>query len=260
MKLSKNTLWVNIPQHICFLAGLGLIFTGHASAWWLIATYVFWFIIGFNGFSIWYHRYFAHRAFKTSKFWESVWGYLGMLCGRGTPINMIGLHMVEHHPNSDTVKDPHSPIKGKFYSWVTWTEHHDFAATQVHPLLFRHIFSNKFVKWISLNYFKVFWGTFLILLCLQWELAIIVMMGAGVVQYHLEGFVSTFCHTPGFGVQDWDTKDNSQNIRGWFNLLTFGSGLHNNHHYAPKNYHYELLPGDFDLAKYIIPIFAIKEK
>ena len=256
MKLSQNTLRINIPQHLLFLAGVGTIIIGYASAWWLLATYVFWFIIGFNGFSIWYHRYFAHRAFKTTKFWENVWGYLGMLCGRGTPISLIGLHMAEHHPHSDTEKDPHSPLKGKWYSWITWTEHHEFKTT-VNPLLYRPILSNKFLKWISFNYFKVFWGTFIVLFLIKWELAVIMMMGAGVMQYHLEGFVSTFCHTPEFGVQDWPTKDNSQNIRGWFNLITFGSGLHNNHHYAPKNYHYELLPGDFDLAKYIVPLFKV---
>lgn len=254
--LSENTIKIHIPQHVLFFGGLVSLLMGYTSLWWLLVTYGFWFVIGYVGYSIWYHRYFAHRSFKTSRLWENVWAYVGLLCGRGTPLNIASLHMAEHHPYADTEKDPHSPAKGIWWSWFAWAEHHEFKASPKH---IKHLLRNDFVKWLSANYFKVYWGTFILLCLFDWRLGVLGLMGAGVLQYHLEGIVSTFCHLPSYGTQDHPTKDNSRNIRGLFNIITWGTGLHNNHHYRPGQYHYEIDERDFDLAKYIVPLFIKKD-
>lgn len=252
LRLSKNTLYIHVPQHLVFLFGLGSIVMGQTSAIWLLYTYLSWIVLGYFGFSVFYHRYFAHRAFQTHRLWEIVWGYLGLLVGRGSPINMASLHCGEHHRFADRDGDPHSPRQGKLWSWVLWAEHHQFKISAQHS---KHLIRDKYIRFLDLYYLRIFWGTFLALLLIDWRFATFCMMGAGVVHFHVEGAVSTFCHLPDYGRQDFATNDDSRNIRGIFNLLLMGTGLHNSHHAFPRSYHYAVKDGDFDLAKYVLPVF-----
>ncbi len=257
MKLSKNTLYVTIPQHVIFIAGIVTILLGHVSWLWLIYTYFAWVIIGYFGFSVFYHRYFAHRAFEMSVFWQNIWGYIGLLAGRGSPINLASLHCGQHHPYADTDQDPQSPIKGWMWSWFLWSEHHQF---KVFPKYVKHLIKNPFLCFLDRNYLRVFWISFFVMLIIDWKIAVFCMMGAGVLHYHIESAVSTFGHSPGIGSQDFKTQDNSRNIRGLFNIFVLGTGLHNNHHAFPRAYHYEQLKGDFDLARYVVPWFVKNDK
>lgn len=242
---------IHVPQHLLFLFALGTCVVGLSSWWWLLVTYVMWAVLGYFGFSVWYHRYFAHRAFKTHRVWEYVWGYLGMLVGRGSPINIASLHMA-HHQLADKEGDPHSPIKGKLWAWVLWSEKHDF---KLNMFAAKHLLRDSYMRFLDRQYMRIFWGTFIVLALIDWRFACFGLMGAGAVQYHIEGAVNTICHSPSFGRQDFPTGDNSRNIRGLFNWLTLGTGLHNNHHHAQRAYSYDQLPGDFDLAKYVVPLF-----
>lgn len=247
MKLSLNTLLVHLPQHLIFALA---IIVGDMS--WLLVSYLSWMILGYFGFSVWYHRYFAHQAFKTYRVWEIVWGYLGMLVGRGSPLNLASVHCALHHPHADTERDPHTPLKGKFFSWASWTETHEF---KIAPRAVRHLVRDRYIKFLDKHYLMIFWGTFAILMLVDWRVACFGMMGAGVIHFHVEGAVSTLCHLESVGSQDFKMDNHSRNLRGAFNWLTLGTGLHNSHHANPGSYHYALLPGDFDLAKYIVPLF-----
>ena len=251
-RISKNTLLVHIPQHLIFMLGVGEIAYYKISVIWLIFSYLSWIVLGYFGFSVFYHRYFAHRAFKMNLLWENLWAYLGLLVGRGSPINMASVHCAEHHAFSDKSADPHSPSRGVLWSWFLWTEYHDFKISYGAA---KHLFRNKFIIFLDRNYLYIFWVTFILLFLVNWKIAVFGMMGAGVLHFHIEGAVNTLCHLPQLGKQDFLTKDNSRNIRGLFNIVLLGTGLHNNHHAFPRSYHYALCPGDFDLAKYIVPFF-----
>lgn len=255
MKLSKNTLYVHIPQHVLFFIGLAFVATQKVSWLWLVYTYLSWIVLGYFGFSVFYHRYFAHRAFKMNRFWEIIWAYLGLLVGRGSPINLASLHCAEHHLFADTEKDPHSPNKGYLWSWFTWSEHHTFKVSHQFS---KHLVKDEFIRYLDRNYLKIYWLTFFVLTLLSWKLSIFCMAGAGVLHFHIEGAVSTLCHSPKFGSQDYPTGDNSRNLRGLFNIILLGTGLHNNHHAFPKSFHYAIQQGDFDLAKYVVPLFIKK--
>lgn len=247
--ISRNTLLIHVPQHLFFIGGLVACAMGIVSWWWLLLTYFSWAVLGYFGFSVWYHRYFAHRAFKTRRVWEYIWGYLGLLVGRGSPINIASLHAV-HHRFSDTESDPHSPRRGWLWSWVTWAEQHEF---KLNMMTSKHLLRDPFMRFLDRRYFVIFWTTAVVLAIIDWRLMVFGLMGAGALHYHVEGAVNTLCHS--VGKQDFDTGDNSRNIRGPFNWFTLGTGLHNNHHHKQTSYHYALLPGDFDLAKYVVPLF-----
>ena len=61
-----------------------------------------------------YHRYFAHRSFKTGRVFQFL---LGCACctnlQRG-PLYWAAIHR-HHHRHSDKPEDAHSPVRGSFF-------------------------------------------------------------------------------------------------------------------------------------------------
>src|SRR5690606_9069004 len=145
--------YVHLPQHILFIFACSAIVLGKVSAIWLLYTYLAWVVLGYTGFSVFYHRYFAHRAFKTNRFWEIVWGFLGLLVGRGSPINMASVHCAEHHRYADQEKDPHSPKLGRLWSWVLWAENHHF---KVSPQYAKHLIKDNYIRFLDKYYLRIF--------------------------------------------------------------------------------------------------------
>ena len=67
-----------------------------------------------------YHRYFAHRSYKTSRAFQLVLAVLGCTTMQNGPIWWASVHR-RHHKHSDGTGDPHSPVKhGFWYAHVGW--------------------------------------------------------------------------------------------------------------------------------------------
>ena len=60
------------------------------------------------GLTAFYHRYFSHRSFKTSRWFQFVGAVLGSLAGQRGPIWWAAHHR-DHHRYSETHDDVHSP-------------------------------------------------------------------------------------------------------------------------------------------------------
>lgn len=253
LSLNKNIRVITFPQHLIFIGGILALILNQTSAWWLLSTYIGWFFIGFIGFNIFYHRYIAHSTFQTNRLIEIVGVYLGLLAGRGSPVWMSNIHTPYHHRYSDTELDPHTPIKGFWYAYFEWQNN----PPKLNPMFCRKMLRDPVMKFMSDHYYKIFWITFIILFFIKWEMAVFFLMGGGVLQMHSEAIIATFGHTQGYGTREHDTDDNSRNLRGPFNWLTLGSGLHNNHHARPGHYSYETHPGDFDFARRVIEWIAV---
>jgi stearoyl-CoA desaturase (delta-9 desaturase) len=252
VSINKNLRIITIPQHVIFIIGVVLVLLDMTSAWWLLVAYLGWFFIGFIGFNIFYHRYISHSAFQTYKILEIIGVYLGLLAGRGSPVWMANIHTPYHHRYSDTDLDPHSPTKGFWYAYFTWQNN----PPKLNPMFCRKMLRIPSMKFMSDHYYKIYWITFIILFLIKWELAVFFFIGAGVLQTHSEAIIATFGHMPNHGTREHETGDNSRNLRGIFNWITLGSGLHNNHHARPGHYSYETHPGDFDFARRIIELIA----
>ena len=61
----------------------------------------------------WYHRYFSHRTFKTSRTVQFAFAVLGGACAQRGPLWWAGHHR-HHHVASDSIDDVHSPRQGGF--------------------------------------------------------------------------------------------------------------------------------------------------
>ena len=67
-----------------------------------------------------YHRYFAHRAFRTSRFMQFCLAFVAQTSAQRGALWWASKHRL-HHKYSDTVGDVHSPVlRGFLYSHVGW--------------------------------------------------------------------------------------------------------------------------------------------
>ena len=72
------------------------------------------------GITVGYHRYFAHRTYKTSRGFQFVLAWLGCSAAQRGPIWWVAHHR-HHHCNSDTPEDLHSPVSHSLWqSHIGW--------------------------------------------------------------------------------------------------------------------------------------------
>ena len=118
---------IGVPA-IGFAIALYLVFTGRATALDYTLFVVFYAIQMF-GVSIGFHRYLAHKSFKTSRFFEGVLMITGSMALEGPLLFWVSTHR-RHHRFSDELGDPHSPnlsgaglsgkLKGLWYAHIPW--------------------------------------------------------------------------------------------------------------------------------------------
>lgn len=256
--LGENFKKIYIPSHLIVIFGIVTIVQGITSPLWLLLIYPSWFLFGHIGFGIFFHKYYCHKSFKTYRWIARLGAYFGLLAGTGSPVMLKALHIGQHHPNSDTDKDPHTPTKGFWWSYFLWLNHKwDFKKIWI----VKDIMKDPVIKFYHRYYYKIYWLSFLVLTLIDWRLAVFSISFATVLEFHLSGIVNSLGHMPHKGsYQNYpECGDNSQNIT-WLNWLTLGLGLHNNHHGEPWNYNYARKPGEIDFSAWFIPLISIKEK
>jgi stearoyl-CoA desaturase (Delta-9 desaturase) len=124
---SKPILKQEIAFAIVHLLPLGAIWTGATLFDWILCgvLYVvrmFWVTGG-------YHRYFAHKSYKTSRFFQFIIAFMAQTSAQKGALWWAAHHR-HHHRHSDTPADPHSmKIYGFWYSHIGWIVGPDFKKT-----------------------------------------------------------------------------------------------------------------------------------
>jgi len=191
---------------------------------WFAAIYPFQAI----GVGICLHRYFAHNAFKTSRWFQFL---LALFCSItfGDPIRFAGKHRL-HHLHTDCENDTHSPKQGFWFSWLgshidsRYTDEQICAQvpnlTTYPELMWLH--RHSLVPGFALCGIVFLAGGFS-------AMAVGVLLGASIL-VHQSSAVNYICHR--FGRRRFETDDLSTN-NFIVSLLVFGEGWHNNHHRYP---------------------------
>lgn len=245
---SDHFMKMLLPLHLLFLVSLVLLFLQKgAFELWLIP--VFWVLLSGFGVSVGYHRLLAHRAFQTSTFWRRVVSFIGVMAGQGSPIAWVSIHRSLHHPFSDQERDPHSPTRGWLHSYWDWQI--DFAQENINVRYALDLVRDPFIKWLSVHYYKVYWGTYALVLFANWRIAIFAMLPAMMLANHQENAINTFCHNRRLGYRNFDLSDESVNI--WLmGLFCWGQGWHNNHHRYPDRADFAIKDWEFDPTRPLI--------
>ena len=174
-----------------------------------------------------YHRYFAHKSYKTGRGFQLFMAVLACTATQKGPLWWAGHHR-GHHKNADKPgKDVHSPVDGFYYAHQGWIFDRRWDETPVAQI---QDFA-KYPELVFLNRWHPLPPALLAVACfligglqgLVWGFVI-----STVVLWHTTYAINSLCHT--WGTRRYDTPDTSRN--NWLlGLLTLGEGWHNNHHF-----------------------------
>ena len=253
--------WLRIvPFLLLHLACFAVIWVGWSPIAIIVA--ISFYVLRMVGITAFYHRYFAHKTFQTSRFMQFIFALIGSAATQRGPLWWASHHR-HHHHYADTNEDVHSPIKGFFWSHMGWFLSDknfktrlelipDFARFKELILLDRFdIFvplsclAIMYLLGSMLNYFYPNWGTSGLQMMI-WGYVI-----STVVLLHATLSINSFAHR--FGSRRFETKDTSRNSL-LLALITFGEGWHNNHHQFPHSARQGLRWWEIDMSFYIIKL------
>lgn len=253
--------WVTWTRWLPFLTVhlicLAVIWVGWS--WVAVATAVSMYVIRMFAITGFYHRYFSHRTFKTSRPMQFVLALLGNSAMQRGPLWWAANHR-QHHVHSDGEKDIHSPVQHGFWwshlGWITYPPNFgtDFKAVpdlaKFPELRFLDRFdvlvpaalgTGMFVFGTVLNHMAPELGTSGAQM-LIWGFFI-----STVVLAHATFSINSLTHM--FGWKRYQTDDESRN-NFWLALITLGEGWHNNHHHYPTTARQGFFWWEIDLTYY----------
>lgn len=207
------------------IGALGVFFTPFSWSMVWLCLALFW--MRMFGITAGYHRYFSHRSFKTSRFFQFLLAVIGTTSLQKGVLWWAGHHR-HHHRYSDQDEDIHSPRRdGFWWAHVGWILSERYDETPEH--LIKDFVRYPELRWLNrwhavpgvllaivifalLGLPGLFWGFFL----------------STVLTWHTTFSINSLTHV--FGRRRYETTDSSRNSL-ILALLTLGEGWHNNHHY-----------------------------
>ena len=227
------------------VAALGVFFTGITTTALTLFAITFWGrLFGITGG---YHRYFAHKTFRTSRPFQFLLALLGTAATQKGPLWWASLHRI-HHRESDGPGDVHSPKRGFYYSHQGWIFDKRWQATRLD--LIPDFAKYPEIQWLNRWHFVppvalavacfaigglpgLFWGFFL----------------STTLLWHSTYTINSLSHL--FGTRRFDTGDTSRN--NWaLALLTCGEGWHNNHHHYMASARQGFRWWEIDITYYVL--------
>jgi stearoyl-CoA desaturase (delta-9 desaturase) len=212
-----------------------------------------------------YHRYFAHCAFRTSRAAQFVFAVLAASSVQRGPLWWAAHHR-HHHSHADAPDDTHSALQhGFLWSHMGWFLARENFATRAALVadLARYPelrFLDRYDALVPLLLAGALYafGELLAgvapalgtdgLQLLVWGFCI-----STVVLYQATFTINSLAHR--FGRRRYATNDDSRN-NAWLALLTFGEGWHNNHHHFPGAARQGFYWWEIDLTYYGLRVLA----
>ncbi|QDT32767.1 acyl-CoA desaturase [Thalassoglobus polymorphus] len=207
-----------------------------------VAVLVFFLALYLRVFALtgFYHRYFSHKAFQTSRFVQFLGGFIGCSAAQRGPVWWAAHHR-HHHRRSDKPADVHSPRQhGFWWSHLLWFLTHENAETDERVV-------KDWMKFPELRWLERYHLLPAIFMALSmyalgailqtqwpalgtgpWQMLVWGFLLSTISLYHITYFVNSLAHL--IGTQRFETGDDSRNNL-WIALVTWGEGWHNNHHY-----------------------------
>jgi stearoyl-CoA desaturase (Delta-9 desaturase) len=210
-----------------------------------------------------YHRYFAHRTFKTSRWFQCLLAFAAQTSAQKGVLWWAAHHRV-HHKHSDTDKDPHSRKMLGFWEshlgWILSTEHEAMDESLVNDL-------RKFPELVWLDKYHlvppIILGVVVYLLgCWVhgngfsggWSTLLVGFFLSTIVLYHATFAINSIMHW--IGKARYDTGDESKNSF-ILALLSLGEGWHNNHHYYQSSTRQGFFWWEVDITYYCIRLLGL---
>ncbi|MBI5515463.1 MAG: fatty acid desaturase [Deltaproteobacteria bacterium] len=199
-----------------------------------------------------YHRYFAHRTFKTSRWFQLALAFLAETSLQRGALWWAAHHR-KHHKYSDLPGDLHSPLRdGFWHSHLLWIYDHN-DATDTKRI-------EDFARFPELRFLDRHWQL------PAWVLGIACYLIAGpsgllvsfflgtVILWHATFTINSLAHV--WGARRFPTTDTSRNNL-WLALLTLGEGWHNNHHHYQSSARQGFYWWEVDVTYYVLRALSL---
>jgi len=260
-RLDRQNLDYSVCTQFLFLhlACLAFIWTGVSTV--AVVTCLSLYLVRMFAITAGFHRFFAHRTYRTSRVFQFLLAFLGTSSYQKGPL-WWSAHHRRHHLYSDTEDDLHSPISRTLWrSQVGWFLCRDSQVTHVklipNLMKFRELrLLDRFysVPPILLAVFAFALGSVLQryapgLGTSGWQMLVWGFFISTVLLYHGTFTVNSLAHI--FGSRRFETGDNSRNNL-FVALITLGEGWHNNHHYYPATERQGIYWWEIDVSHYTL--------
>lgn len=253
--MKPNVLRILIPYHLLLVCTAWYLPTVSLDS--LLVFLVFWILIGGLGIEVGFHRTVSHNFDLVHPWTRHFFTFLGTLGLSTSSIFWAAVHGVLHHPFADQSTDPHSPKRGKWVSYIGWTN--DSLPGLNFKRIRKEILRDNVQQFFHKNYYGINYAFSAICILIDARLYFTGILLAQLASLHQALAVNLICHNLANGYRSFPTPDNSINIR-WLSLFTFGLSLHNNHHFNPKEPKFSVAKGEFDLGYFLVKPFLAKKK
>jgi stearoyl-CoA desaturase (delta-9 desaturase) len=221
-------VWSSIPFALVHLAPVLMIWTG--VTWRDLVLCAALYQVRMFFITAGYHRYFAHHSYKMNRFWQFVMAFGGTTAAQKGPLWWAAVHR-DHHRFADTADDPHSPLRGFWWSHVGWILCDKYQATRFDRIPDFARFAE--LRWLNRYNWIGPWtlaGATFVLFGVRG--LVVGFFLSTVLLWHGTFLVNSLAHV--FGRRRYVTHDSSRNSL-LIALVTGGEGWHNNHHYVPSS-------------------------
>jgi stearoyl-CoA desaturase (delta-9 desaturase) len=220
------------------------------------------------GIGLTVHRFLVHRSFRCGPVVKFILCAIGQMACQGSLLKWVGNHR-RHHLYTDEVGDPHSPyldghgnaFTSTLRSWMyanngwlfddTMTDNNVYAKDMLDdPMVMFFTRTRWFWYFLSMVGIPAAWGYAFGGLHAMWGTVLFAGFFRAYLVVMATATVNSVCHRVGYRRFD-DTKDQSTN-QLVMTLVTFGEGLHNNHHRYPRDAYLSHAWYEFDLNGLII--------
>lgn len=200
-----------------------------------------------------YHRYFAHRSYKTSRVFQFILAFLAQSSAQ-KGVLWWAAHHRHHHKFSDQPQDLHSPLQDGFWwshvGWILSSEHNqtDYNAIKDFKDYPEIQFLNRYPHLPAIAYAVILfltlgapglWYGFFVSTAFLW---------------HGTFTINSLSHV--FGSQRYVSQDTSRN-NFLLSLLTMGEGWHNNHHTYQSATRQGFFWWEIDLTYYVLKTLSL---
>lgn len=250
----KNPDAIHYPSGILFLlvhlACFAVIWTGITPRAALLCLGLY----GLRIFAIGagYHRYFAHRSYRTSRWFQFCLAFLAQTSAQRGVLWWAAHHRL-HHRYSDTVNDVHSPVRRSFlYAHLGWIFVPRNDATHYEAV--RDLARFRELLWLDRHPYLP--AVLLAFAC--WLVAGLPGLTAGfccstVAVWHATFSINSLAHLT--GRRRYVTGDDSRN-NWWLAALTMGEGWHNNHHAYQASVRQGFRWWEYDMTYYALRVLS----
>ncbi len=256
--------WVRIlPFVFLHVMCLGVFFVGWSPI--AVGTALGLYLVRMFAITGFYHRYFSHNTFKTSRSWTFVFAVLGNSAVQRGPLWWAAHHR-HHHKYSDQKEDAHSPVQHGFLwshmGWLTSLQNFptrldlvkDWARFPELRFLDRFdillplaLAAALFLSGSILKTYAPSLGTSGLQM-LVWGFFV-----SSTVLFHATCTINSLDHL--WGSKRFRTGDESRN-NPLLAVITLGEGWHNNHHHYSVAARQGIYWWEIDLTYYILMMMS----